>query len=233
MATAAEILNSALRKIGEFQAGETTASEISTVGRALLNTMLDGWAVERLSVYQISQLSNTWPAATVSRTIGATGNFTNTRPVKVDSAFFLDSASNKYPLIILYSREQYDGFVTPSTASTYPEYLFYDPSYPNGTIYLYPVPSGAVTLKLNVWQTLQSFAGLATDLALPPGYQRAIEFNLAVEWAHEFGREVPRAVAAIAVQSKAAIKSINLPEPIMSLDPMLVNFRSSNILLGP
>ena len=233
MATAAEILNSALRKIGEFQAGETVSSDISTVGLALLNTMLDSWAAERLSVYQIAQLSNTWPAATTSRTIGSGGNFTNSRPVRVDSAFFLDSSSNKYELQILRGRAQYDAFTTPSSTADLPEYLFYDPSYPTGTLYLYPVPEGAITLLLNVWQTLQSFASLSTDLALPTGYQRAIEFNLAVEWAHEFGREVPRAVMAIAIQSKAVIKSINLPEPMMSLDPMIINYRSSNILLGP
>ena len=232
MATAADMLNSALRKIGEFQAGETVSSDISTVGLALLNTMLDAWQIERLMVYSIAQISNTWPAATTSRTIGSGGNFTNTRPKRIDSAFVQDSSGFKYPIEILRSREPYDAFTDPTSASTLPEYLFYDPDYPLGVIYLYPVPSAAVTLLLNVWETLQSFALLTTALDLPPGYQRAIEFNLAVEWAHEFGRKLPPEVIQIARESKAAVRSLNLPEPIMTLDAGIRRDGYANILTG-
>ena len=222
MATALSLIKSALKKIRVLGVDrEPTASE-SADGLTALNAMLDAWAIERLMVYQVRQRSLSWPSATQSRTIGSGGNFSVDRPIRIDSAFLRDSNSQDYPLSILTDRTQYDGIVSKTQQSTLPEYLFYDPAYPLGTLYLYTVPTDAITLLLNVWQTLQSFTSLTADLALPPGYQRAIEFNLAPEIASDYGMEVPANVQRIAVQSKAAIKAINVPSMVAQIDRGLV-----------
>lgn len=56
------------------------------------------------------------------------------------------------------------------------------------------------------------------SFALPPGYARAVSYNLAVEIASAFGLKVPDAVAEIARQAKASIEAINarlMPEDEM------------------
>jgi hypothetical protein len=212
-----------MRLAGVIGRSDTPDNDEAADGLISLNAMLESWRIERLMVYQIVQNSHTWTASQASRTIGTSGspNFSAQRPDRVDSAFVRDSNNNDYPLEVLADRTEYDAIVVKSTTSTLPQWLFYDPSYPNGTLYLFPVPSVQVTLKLNTWQTLQSFSTLTTDLALPSGYERAIVFNLAPEIAPEYGTgaKMDPQVPMIAVQSKAAIKTLNQPSMVAQLDP--------------
>lgn len=64
-------------------------------------------------------------------------------------------------------------------------------------------------IDLSYWLQLSSVATLVSTMDLPPGYQRALMYNLAVEVATMFGLPVPQAVAAIAVQSKGDIQKLN------------------------
>lgn len=218
MATAISMLTRSMRLIGAIGKGETPDEDEATDGLSALNTMLDSWRLERLLVYQILQTSHTWPASTTSRTIGTGGNLNVARPVKIDSAFVRDSNNQDFQMEILEDRTQYDGIAIKSTTSTFPDLLFYDTAFPLGTIYVYPVPSEQVTLLLNTWQALQSFSSLTTTLALPPGYQRAIEYGLGIEIAPEYGRTVSAEYLIAAVQSKAAIMGMNRPSMIARVD---------------
>ena len=219
MATALGMITRSMRLARVLGKGRSPDDDEAADGLTALNAMLDSWQLERLMVYQVVQGSYTWPASTTSRTIGSGGNFSAQRPVRIDSAFVVDSNSQWYPLQVLEERTQYDSIVVKTTASTLPQYLFMDPAYPLGVIYLWCVPSAELTLKLNTWQTLQSFAALTTELALPPGYQRAIEFNLAIEFGGtEFRGKITDEVRQIAILSKAAVKNINRPSMIAQVD---------------
>lgn len=220
MTTAIQMITRSMRLARVLGKGRSPDNDEAADGLAALNAMLDSWQLDRLMVYQIVQGSYTWPSSTTSRTIGSGGDFNVQRPVRIDSAFVMDSSSQWYPLYVMEDRTQYDSIVIKTTPSTLPQYLFMDPAYPLGVIYLYCVPSVQVTLKLNTWQTLQSFSTLTTDLALPPGYQRAIEFNLAIEFGGtEFKGRITDDVRTIAVQSKAAIKNLNRPSMLAQVDP--------------
>lgn len=198
--------------------GENLDPDEAADGLTALNAMLDLWQIERLFVYQIVQGSYTWPAATVSRTIGSGGDFSAQRPAHIDSAYVVDSNSQWYPLTVLRDRTEYDDIIVKTTQSTLPQYLFMDTAYPLGIIYLVCVPSVQLTLKLNTWQTLQSFAALTTNLLLPPGYEDTITFNLAVRYGVEYGKEIPDDVKNIAVQCKASIKNLNMPSMVARVD---------------
>lgn len=219
MTTCLDMIESAARKIGVLGDGEDATPTFAAKAKSALNSMLDSWQIERLMVYQIVQGSHTWPAATTSRTIGSGGDFAAQRPVRIESCFVVDSNSQWYPVGVLDTREEYDGIVIKTTPSTLPQYIFMDPAYPLGVLYLWCVPSVQLTLKLNTWQTLQSFASLTTDLSLPPGYQRAIEFNLAIEL-HADYPSIPLSatVVKIATDSKAAIKALNSPSMVARVD---------------
>lgn len=218
MATALQMITRSMRLARVLRKGESPDDDEAADGIYALNAMLDSWKIERLMVYQIVQGSYTWPASTSSRTIGSGGNFSATRPDRLESAFVVDSSSQWYPLQVLVKREEYDAIAIKTTASTIPQYIFLDPAYPLGVIYLYCVPSADLTLKLNTWQTLQNFTALTTDLALPPGYQRAIEFNLAIEFGAEFKKDIPDLVKRIAQESKAIVKNLNAPVLIAQTD---------------
>lgn len=222
MPTALGIITRAMRLARVIGKGETLDSDEGADGLTALNAMLDSWQLERLLVYQIVQGSYTWPASTTSRTIGSGGNFSATRPHKIDSAIVRDSANLDYPLRLMEDRREYDALADKSIEQAIPDRLFYDPAYPLGVLYLIGIPSASITLKLNTWQTLQSFSALTTDLSLPPGYQRAIEYNLAIEFGPEFGKTIKPEVTMVAAQSKSAIQNINQPSMVQKVDPALV-----------
>jgi hypothetical protein len=228
MATALEMVTRAMRLARVIGKGEIPDNEEAQDGLTALNAMLDSWRLERLSVYQIVQGSHVWTAADSSMTFGTGGDVT-TRPVAVDSAFWQDANANKYSLTLLTEREQYDRIVAPSTQSTIPEYLFYEKAFPLGVVYLYPVPSEGGTLLLNTWQALQEFSALTTELALPPGYKRAIEYSLAEEYGPEFGVQVPVSVIRIASKAKTNLKRVNAPRDVMSFPTELLGRRRFDI----
>lgn len=234
MPTAQQMINRAYRLSGELASGETLAAEDSADALVDLNVMLDSWQIQRLFVYQILQRSLTWPAATTSRTIGSGGNFAVARPDRIESAFVTVDGFD-YPMTVIREREQYDRIPDKTSTTTQPEALFYDPAFSSslGTLYIYPVPSAEITVKINVWNTLQTFASLGTDLALPPGYQQAIETSLAETVCVSVGLQVPQQLARMAMQARKAIKALNAPWATLTSEIGLMTRRTSgNIISG-
>jgi hypothetical protein len=75
-----------------------------------------------------------------------------------------------------------------------------------------PLPNGTPTIELYTWEPMQQFSSISTTFSVPPAYTRALEFNLALDMASMFGRQVdPVTLAGIAAQAKAAMKGLNLP----------------------
>jgi hypothetical protein len=197
--------------------------------------MLDSWSLNRLLIYQVVQNNYSWPGSTASRTIGSGGNFSTTRPNRIErGTFFRDTNNNDYPVQII-DREAYDSIsLKTSVASVWPDYLFYDTAYPLGVLYVWPVPSAATTLYLNSWQALQSFAALTTVLALPPGYQEAIMYNLAPRVASIFSMKVD--TQTLAKETKAAIEAINAPTLLAQTEMAYLSGgmrKGPNIFTGP
>ena len=219
MTTAADLIKTAAQKLGAVESGASLTAEEVNDGLNVLNSMLDAWAIERRYVYQIQQESLTWPSATTSRTIGASGNFNTTRPERIEEGtFFRDSNNNDYHVTVTDNRMVYDQITVKSVTSTYPQILFYDKAYPLGILYVFPVPTGALTLKLNSWKILQSFASLTTDLSLPMGYRHAIEHNLAIELEPVFEMTAPDSVVRLANKSLAALSRHNSPSVVASTE---------------
>ena len=60
-----------------------------------------------------------------------------------------------------------------------PTDLYYDADWPNGSIYLWPVPNYAYLLRLAIWGTLPKFPSLNYAFSLPQGYEDAVTMQLA------------------------------------------------------
>lgn len=230
MATALDMIKRSMRLLGALGQGEVPTAQEATDGLNALNTMLDSWLVDRLMVYQILEETFTWTANASSKTIGSGGDFNTTRPTRILPGFTrINSVDYPYEVI---DQDQYDALPYKTVTSSFPDKIYYDNAATLGTLYAYPIPNADVSLHLNSWKQLQSFTTLSTALTLPPGYQRAIEFNLAVEFAPELGLPVPANVAQIANQAKAAIKRFNAPQIVSGFDPAVTGGGRSNIISG-
>ena len=236
MAYVSTMILHSLRLLGEKERGGTLDTFEQADLLADFNSFLDGCSIERLLCYQVLQESFSLASGTVSYTIGSGATMSTTRPTKiVDPCFVRDSSNLDSPLKLL-DASAYGRIVQKSgSGTTYPDYLFYDGAFDSsgfGTIYIYPPPASALTLFINSWKQLGSVSTISSQLSLPPGYQRFIEYNFAVEEAGGFTSVSPE-VAMIARQSKAAIKSINAPDSFMRLEAGISQPIGSNILTGP
>ena len=234
MTSAADLINGSLRLIGQLAEGEVPSNETSQDALAAMNQMLDSWSTERLAVYSTQDQVFTWPAVTISRTLGPTGDFVGTRPVLLDDAtYFRDASTNVSYGLRMINQQQYNGIAVKTVRSTYPQVMWVNMTHPDIELYVYPVPTRDLEFHFVSVEPLSQPATLTTDLSFPPGYLRAFRYNLAMELAPEFGIEPSTQVQRIAMASKRNLKRINAPDDIMSMPySMMATRRRFNIYTG-
>ena len=219
-----------MRLIGAVDPGEQLTASEAADGLEALNEMLESHSNEGLACHQILQENFALVSGTASYTIGSGASFNTTRPLDILSAFIRDDGYD-HRLRIL-DRKEYDA-ITYKAAGFQPEALYYQPSVANGIIYLYGVPAKTYAVTNGLWinsrKQLQQFAALTTAIVLPPGYKRMLRYNLALEIAPEYNRNVPEAVLAIARESKASIKRQNSRTPKLRVDLALAGSGGSDM----
>lgn len=212
MATASAIIKRAMRLIGTLAAGETPSAAEQADALESLNAMLDAWRNESLAVYALRDETLTLTGA-ASYTIGPTGALNTTRPVKIEAAYQRVGTTD-YPLRFASAIAWGKLAAKSTTKTSVADWLYYEPSYPLGNLWLYPTPTTGV-LHLTTWTPLASFAA-SDDVALPPGYQEALTYHLAIRLAPEYGRTVTPEVAALSRSTKEGIQRANFRPPLMA-----------------
>lgn len=185
MATASDIVRSALERIGVVPIGETVPTEHSTRALADLNDMIQHWAAEGLELHAFTQYDVTLVSGQATYTIGASGNFNVRRPVQIESAY-LTSGGVYYPLNVYNSSLRYDEYTV--RPSGLPTEVYYDPQYPLGKIVFYLTPNAAYSVHLATSTSLAELTLLADTVSLPPEYNLALWTNLAVLLMPTFGK---------------------------------------------
>jgi len=234
MTTAADQIYGALRLIGQLAEGEAPSAETANDALSALNQMIDSWNTERLSIYSTQDQVFTWPAGQIHRTLGPLGDFVGNRPVLLDdSTYFRDPLTNVSYGIKQINQQQYDGIAVKTVTSTYPQVMWINMDMPHIDMYIYPVPIRDLEWHFISVTELTQPANLSTTLSFPPGYLRAFRYNLACEFAPEFGVEPSPTVSRIAMTSKRNLKRINDPGDIMALPYSLVGTRQRfNVYAG-
>ena len=234
MSTAGEQINGALRLIGQLAEGETPSAATANDALTALHQMLDSWNTERLMIYNTQDQVFTWPAGTLTRTLGPSGDFIGNRPVMLDDAtYFRDPSTGVSYGIKFINQQQYDGIAVKTVTSTYPQVAWVNMGFPDVTITVYPKPTQDLEWHFVSVQELDRPADLSTIMYYPPGYLRAFTYNLAMEIAPEFGVEPSPQVTRIAMTSKRDLKRINNPDDVMALPYALVaNRQRFNIYSG-
>ena len=215
--TVLDLIKSSLKLIGVVSSDEDVSAADAASALTVYNIMLDQWRNEKLMVY--SMLSEMFPLTSnvASYTIGAGGTFNTVRPLKIEKAMIRYGNLDFELEIIPFDR--YAELIYKTIASTYPTKLWYNPSYPLGTITLYPVPS-ATSLQISVVQRIAAAGAtsIADSISFPEGYLQALRYNLAVELAPEYGAPVSALVGTQAAKAKAILKSTNQEDVLMECD---------------
>jgi hypothetical protein len=232
--TAGDQINRALRLLGVLAEGETPSASVSQDALMALNQMIDSWNTERLSTFVTQDQVFTWPAGYISRDLGPTGDFVGLRPILMDDAtYYRDPGTNVSFGIKFINQQQYDGIAVKTVTSTYPQVCWVNMGFPDITLTIYPKPTRDLEWHFISVQELDRPADLTTVMYYPPGYLRAFTYNLAMEFAPEFGVEPSPQVQRIAMTSKRNLKRINNPDDVMSMPYALIATRQRfNVYAG-
>lgn len=230
--TMGDLVNEALKLSGRLGLGQTALAEDATLGWTYFQWMLQQWARERYHVYRLVSLNFTSTGA-ISYTVGPGGDFDtgsadeSVRPAKIASAFLRQSNVGNtpvdYPLDILNSREDYDR-IRVKELSTIASVLWFDPAWPLGSIYFWPVPpSGQYSMYISVMQQLPpQFDDQNDVISLPYEYYWAMVTNLAMRLRTRYGiKSFPGdTLPGQAKESLKAIKDSNsaIPRLAMPMD---------------
>jgi hypothetical protein len=220
--------------LGVLAEGETPSASVSQDALIALNQMIDSWNTERLSVFSTQDQVFNWPVGEISRTLGPTGDFVGNRPVLLDdSTYYRDPGTNVSFGIKFINQQQYNGIAVKTVTSTYPQVIFVNMTFPDIQMFIYPKPTRLLEWHFISVEELTQPANLATIMYYPPGYLRALTYNLAMEFAPEFGVEPSPQVQRIAMTSKRNLKRINNPDDVMSMPYSLIATRQRfNIYAG-
>lgn len=220
--TALRLITNALRTLGVIASGETIDADQAQDGLESLNELLEQWRLDALMVYQIVRSVQSTTAGQATYTIGTGGQWNIPRPVRIEAAAFRRASDGlEHPMRVILEQD-YREIALRNTQSTWPYWIHIDGGYPLRTATLYPVPSVGEQVVLYVWGVLSSVASTNTSIDLPPGYQGALRYNLAVWLAPEYGVAIPPEIATLAISTKAAIQTMNWRPEQMGVDPALV-----------
>jgi len=199
-----------------------------------LQGMLDSWSTEGFVVPSRVRESFTLTPGTAQYTMGVGGTFDTARPVAIDRVTVelqTTTPKTENPVEIINLDQWAD--VSQKSTQGIPIKVYREGTNPLETLNLYPVPNQAYKLVIYSQKLLLSITNANTTIDLPPGYERAIIYNLAVELAPEYGRQTPNEVAAIALEAKGNVMRVNGANSLLEVDHAFIGGKRFNIITGP
>ena len=231
MTTARDLCTTALKNIGVLGVGQTPLAEDINDAFSALNRMISAWSRSRLLVYRTATASMVGTGAQ-AYTVGSGGDFDMSRPAKIVSAFVRLQADGDnpvdYPLIVIRSREDYSAIVLKSMNS-FPQAVYYDPEYPFGLLYVWPVPSSLYTIHISALQSLERFDDLSTDFNFPEEYEEALMLNLAVRLVPTYQLPADPELKAQAKSARNMLSKANIEVPTLTMPAGIRRAGSYNI----
>jgi len=179
-----------------------------------LNRILDDWNADRAAVYADGFTIYTLTPGLSPHTIGPGGTWvTPQRPLSIaDANLALPGSTATLVDITVRDAAWYAGLATPSLTSSMPTDVYYEPDWPNGKLFFYPVPTAAYAVSILTRLVLARIA-LVDAFSLPPGYRSAITLTLQEAIAEAYEQAVTPTLERQARQARARIFAANRVTP--------------------
>lgn len=223
--SARQIGTTALLLLGVASAEQPISAFAAQHALEALNTLLDSWATERLLTYTRPKIPLVLEPGRATYTWGIStppADIPREPPVRLELALLTveDTTPGLEWELEIFTQSEYEASVwLKGMESTYPAMLYLEASQPVARLHVWPVPQIAYTLQLLPWTAHAPYAGWDDVLPWPNGYQRAMQFNLALELAPQYGVEPSPLILRTAEESKRAIFPINVEVGRLSLMP--------------
>lgn len=209
------IILDALQEIGVVNATTEASSEDVEFALGKLNRLYDAWNADDQAVYADLLQTFTLIPNQQPTTIGpSSANWsTPIRPQSIRNATLIISEI-RYPINI-HDAYWWATVTWPGEATSWPTDLYYNPTWPNGSLYFWTVPTSAYDVELLTLTRLGNVT-LTDTFTLPPGYRDAITLTLAEQLVGPMQVEANPTLAFNAQRARARIFEANVPTPPMA-----------------
>jgi len=152
LSTARDFITLALKEAGVVGVGQTPLAEDINDCFTLLHRMFAQWQKKRWivpSLYEVVNVGNNLK----SNPIGPGQYYNAARPDKIQAAYFKQLNGGdpgqlvSFPLVPIWSYEDYANIAL-KDLNAWPQFFFYDAAFPNGNVYVWPVPSSQYEIHL-------------------------------------------------------------------------------------
>jgi hypothetical protein len=239
MATAFDIITSALRLTGVLADEEQPSDNIANQGLSVMNDMFDAWNAERQAIFTTRSDDFPFVLGQQAYTLGTGGDFDIPRPARIDSmsTILLEDPGNPIEVpLTMWTVDDWQNMPVKIVTGSFPLACYDDGGFPLRTLNFWPIPiDQPSSARIYSWQALRAQT-LTSQVAFPPGYAEAIRYNLAVRIGEEFNRSASSVVVQLAIQGLARIKTMNAPELELRSDLMpnngFYNYRADLFGIG-
>lgn len=181
----------ALKEVGIYQAGDVPAPEDLTDALSMLTRLIDNCNADDRAIYAEAFPTYTLTPSLSPHTIGptaATWSATQ-RPEALLGANLIipGSAANANTRIDVRDWQWWQAQSVPTLTSAYPTDVYYQPDWPNGSLYFWPVPTVAYDVQLAVRLVLDAAFNANTTFSLPPGYRDYLTTTTAMALLSQYG----------------------------------------------
>lgn len=228
--TALDLITDAFIEIGACPPGENPSPEEAQWGLRQLNDLIDMWQAQERYVYSYAFTIFDILVQPNPQTLGPSGTATfstgnQPRPVKLVSAAQLLNTSGTLVDLPINIRDHvwWANQQTKEITTNIVTDVFYDPTNPDGSLYLWPVPNAQAQLRLQFWQTVSQFVSVQDPIGgpggpgtLPQAYRAALKFTLAEMLLPGSNREAHPVLARKALFARSAVFGNNAKSPRMS-----------------
>lgn len=221
-----DIINEALGHLGVYQGDALDASDLQSAFFTFQG-MMDGWAAEPLTIFQKSTLTFSTVAGQQSYTLGVNAGQTvynwpvSALPAEYDAVTQGISGGLEIPLGI-DTEIEWASITIKSMQSGILNEMYPQIAATSHILNFWPVPNAILPVNLYVAQRIAAFTATNNVVALPPGYQEAITFELAIKCSSKFGASIPAWLPDAWRDAKGKIAAANFPFLDQKVDPALI-----------
>lgn len=210
--TVNDLVTLAALGMGAIAQNETLPDDELANALQLLTDIIDDWNTQDLLIYTIQRYPFTVPAISQTFTLGVGGDFDpGFRPNRIERAnviFNTSENTTELPMEIV-TYDEWSRIIVKGVQSVIPQAVWFDYQYPLINVNVWPIPNGSQELIFYMWQPVPQIASGTDTLALPPGYKRALRYQLQCELCPLYGKPIDASTLALREDAVGNVKTLN------------------------